>query len=192
VSIAHADGVAAGSMNPCLSFVELNCSFKKLGCHQPECGRNGAVAGYVGERQACLRLPTEIVGANHVAPWGDRLKRALRANRSIPPVSRAIGRFKWRRVGERSRGLDARPRQAHIAEMTLSISRTDSQDLSVVVKIKGTDSKPWKWVIYSAGRKSPMISSPENFGSMAGAYKAGKEALKKFLEQPQRPRSPNY
>ena len=76
--------------------------------------------------------------------------------------------------------------------MTLSISRTDSQDFSVVVKIKGTDSKPWKWVIYSAGRKSPMISSPENFGSMAGAYKAGKEALKKFLEQPERPRNPSY
>ena len=66
--------------------------------------------------------------------------------------------------------------------MTLSISRKDSQDFSVVVKNKGTDSKPWKWVIYAAGRKTPMISSRENFGSMAGAYKAGKEALKKFLE----------
>jgi hypothetical protein len=76
--------------------------------------------------------------------------------------------------------------------MTLSISRTDSQDFSVVVKNKGTDSKPWKWMIYSAGRKTPMISSRENFGSMAAAYKAGKEALKKFLEQPERPRDRNY
>jgi len=76
--------------------------------------------------------------------------------------------------------------------MTLSISRKDSQDFSVVVKNKGTDSKPWKWVIYSAGRKSPMISSRENFASMAGAFKAGKEALKKFLEQPERPRDRNY
>ena len=88
--------------------------------------------------------------------------------------------------------MDARPRRAHIAEMSLSVSRTDSQDFSVVVKNKGTDSKPWKWVIYSAGRKSPMISSRENFGSMAEAYKAGREALKKFLEQPERPRERNY
>jgi len=76
--------------------------------------------------------------------------------------------------------------------MTLSINRQDPQDFSVVVKNKGTDSKPWKWVIYSAGGKSPTVSSPENFGSMAGAYKAGKEALKKFLQQPARPRHPNY
>ena len=88
--------------------------------------------------------------------------------------------------------MDARPRRAHIAEMSLSVSRTDSQDFSVVVKNKGTDSKPWKWVIYSAGRKSPMISSPENFGSMAGAYRSGREALKKFLEQPEHPRDRNY
>jgi hypothetical protein len=76
--------------------------------------------------------------------------------------------------------------------MTLSIGRTDSQDFSVVVKNKGTGSKPWKWVIYSAGRKSPLISSGENFASMAGAYKAGREALKKFLAEPMRPRHPNY
>ncbi len=76
--------------------------------------------------------------------------------------------------------------------MTISISRTDSQDFSVVVKNKGTDSKPWKWVIYSAGRKSPLTSSSENFDSMAGAYKAGKEALKKFLKEPARLRHPNY
>jgi len=76
--------------------------------------------------------------------------------------------------------------------MTLGISRKDSEDFSVVVKNKGTDSKPWKWVIYSAGRKSPMISSRENFASMAEANKAGKEALKKFLEQRERPREPTY
>jgi hypothetical protein len=88
--------------------------------------------------------------------------------------------------------LAARPRRAYIVEMTLSIRRTDSQDFSVVVKNKGTNSKPWKWVIYSAGRRAPMISSRENFASMAGANKAGKEALKKFLEHPERPRNRNY
>jgi hypothetical protein len=94
--------------------------------------------------------------------------------------------------GTSGRGLDARPRQAHSAEMTLNIRRPDAQDFSVVVKNKGTHSKPWKWVIYSAGRRSPMISSGENFASMAGANKAGKEALKNFLEQPESPRHPNY
>jgi len=79
-------------------------------------------------------------------------------------------------AGERSRALEAR----------------DSRDFSIFVKNKGTDSKPWKWMIYSAGRKSPMVRSRENFASIAGAYKAGKEALKEFLEQPERPRDRNY
>jgi hypothetical protein len=76
--------------------------------------------------------------------------------------------------------------------MTLSVSRKDSEDFSVVVKNRGTDSKPWKWVIYSAGRKSPVISSGESFASMAAAYRAGKEALKKFLKEPADPRDRNY
>ena len=76
--------------------------------------------------------------------------------------------------------------------MTVSISHEDSEDFSVVVKNRCTDSKPWKWVIYSAGRKSPLISSGENFASMAGAYKAGKEALTKFLKGPAGPRDRNY
>jgi hypothetical protein len=76
--------------------------------------------------------------------------------------------------------------------MTLSISRKDSQDFSVVVKNRGTDSKPWKWVIYATGRKSPMISSRENFAKLAEANKAGKEALKRFLELPEGARGPIY
>jgi hypothetical protein len=76
--------------------------------------------------------------------------------------------------------------------MTVSISHEDSEDFSVVVKNWGTDSKPWKWAIYSAGRKTPLITSGENFASMAGAYKAGKEALKKFLKEPAGHRDRNY
>ena len=68
-----------------------------------------------------------------------------------------------------------------------------SQDYSVVVKNRGTDAKPWKWVIYVAGRKSPIVSSRENFASMGEANKAGKEALRLFLKHPgQLPRGPNY
>jgi hypothetical protein len=63
--------------------------------------------------------------------------------------------------------------------MDFNVSRKDSDDYSVVVKNRGTDSKPWKWAIYSAGKKKPVVSSRENFGSMTGAFKAGKEALKK-------------
>jgi hypothetical protein len=76
--------------------------------------------------------------------------------------------------------------------MSFGVSREDTQDFSVVVKNKGTNSQPWKWVIYSAGKKKPVVSSRENFGSMTGAYKAGKEALKKLLENPQRPGDPHY
>jgi hypothetical protein len=76
--------------------------------------------------------------------------------------------------------------------MTLSISRKDSEDFSVVVKNRGTNSKPWKWVIYAAGRKTPIISSRDNFASMAEANKAGKAALKEFLERPEGARGPVY
>ena len=68
--------------------------------------------------------------------------------------------------------------------MDFNVSRQDSDDYSVVVKNKGSDSNPWKWAIYVAGRKSPMTSSSESFDTMAGAYKAGKKALKKLLEKP--------
>ena len=74
--------------------------------------------------------------------------------------------------------------------MTLSIGRKDSEDFSVVVKNRGTNSKPWKWVIYSAGRKTPVISSRDNFASMAESNKAGKDALKKFLDRPEGARGP--
>ena len=63
------------------------------------------------------------------------------------------------------------------------VAREDARDYSVVVKNKGTNSKPWKWVIYCAARKSPMRSSSENFDTMAAAYKAGRETLKHLFDE---------
>jgi hypothetical protein len=51
----------------------------------------------------------------------------------------------------------------------------------VVVKNRGTDSKPWKWAIYSAGKKKPVVSSRENFGSMTGAFKGWQRGSEKVL-----------
>ena len=56
----------------------------------------------------------------------------------------------------------------------------DPADYSVVVKLRGTPPKPWRWEIYCAGRW-PVESSPVFFKSMAEAVKAGKKALAHLL-----------
>jgi hypothetical protein len=58
----------------------------------------------------------------------------------------------------------------------------DPTDYSVVVKHKAKPPNPWRWEIYCAGRKSPIAQSPVYFSTMTSANKAGKEALKQFLE----------
>ena len=59
----------------------------------------------------------------------------------------------------------------------------DPTDYSVVVKHKAKPPTPWRWEIYCAGRKSPLAQSPTYFSTMTSANKAGKEALKLFLER---------
>ena len=54
-------------------------------------------------------------------------------------------------------------------------------DYSVVVKLRGSPSKPWRWEIYRAGKTSPIGQSPVFFHTMAAANKAGKAALKELL-----------
>jgi hypothetical protein len=58
----------------------------------------------------------------------------------------------------------------------------DPTDYSVVVKHKAKPPNPWRWEIYCAGRKSPIAQSPLFFPTMTSASKAGKEALKQFLD----------
>jgi hypothetical protein len=58
----------------------------------------------------------------------------------------------------------------------------DSSDYSVVVKHRAKPPSPWRWEIYCAGRKTPIVNSPVYFPTMAAANKAGKEALKLLLK----------
>jgi hypothetical protein len=55
-------------------------------------------------------------------------------------------------------------------------------DYSVVVKHKAKPPNPWRWEIYCAGRKSPIAQSSAYFPTMTSANRAGKEALKLFLD----------
>ena len=57
----------------------------------------------------------------------------------------------------------------------------EDADYSVVVKLRGSPSKPWRWEIYRAGKTSPIGQSPVLFHTMAAANKAGKAALKELL-----------
>jgi len=57
----------------------------------------------------------------------------------------------------------------------------DPTDYSVVVKLRGSPPKPWKWEIYRACRCGPLESSPIFFESAAVAAKEGKKALARLL-----------
>ena len=57
----------------------------------------------------------------------------------------------------------------------------DPADYSVVVKLRGSPPKPWRWEIYCAGHSGPVERSPVFFERMTEAAKAGKKALAYFL-----------
>jgi hypothetical protein len=65
----------------------------------------------------------------------------------------------------------------------------DRTDYSFVVKSTKHPSAPWKWVIYCAGKSSPMQQSSVYFPTMAAASRAGKEALKQLLQKLEAPLS---
>ena len=54
-------------------------------------------------------------------------------------------------------------------------------DFSVVVKRRGSSSKPWRWEIYCACKAVPIERSPVFFESAAAAAKEGKKALTQLL-----------
>jgi hypothetical protein len=64
--------------------------------------------------------------------------------------------------------------------MTMPIEQTD---YSVVVKRRAPPPNSWRWEIYRAGRRSPIEQSSVYFETMTMASKAGKEALKQFLDK---------
>jgi hypothetical protein len=59
----------------------------------------------------------------------------------------------------------------------------DHSDFSVVVKNRAPPPRAWRWEIYRAGRASPIEASAVYFETMAGANKAGKEALRLLLSE---------
>ena len=62
--------------------------------------------------------------------------------------------------------------------------RFEPSDYSVVVKNTTKDvPKPWRWEIYRAGRSNPIDQAPIYFETMTKAHRAGKDALKLFLDK---------
>jgi hypothetical protein len=59
----------------------------------------------------------------------------------------------------------------------------DQSDYSVVVKHRAPPPTPWRWEIYRAGRASAIEQSSTFFPTMAAAGRAGKQALKQFLDK---------
>jgi len=66
----------------------------------------------------------------------------------------------------------------HIFHMPL-----DPTDYSVVVKLRAPPPNPWRWEIYRAGRANAVELAPVFFPTMAEASRAGKVALKQFLDK---------
>ncbi len=61
--------------------------------------------------------------------------------------------------------------------------RFDRADYSVAVRRNANPPNSWRWEIHRAARSSSIKQSPVYFGTMAEATKAGKEALKQFLDK---------
>jgi hypothetical protein len=58
----------------------------------------------------------------------------------------------------------------------------DQTDYSVVMKNSTVLPKAWKWEIHRAGRGTPIDHSSVCFHSFVTASRAGKEALKHFVD----------
>jgi hypothetical protein len=56
-------------------------------------------------------------------------------------------------------------------------------DYSVVVKLRAPPPNSWRWEIYRAGRSTPIKQASVWFDTVAAANRAGKEALKKPLDE---------
>jgi len=59
----------------------------------------------------------------------------------------------------------------------------DRADYSVVVKRRDSPPNSWRWEIHRTGRLGPIKRSLLPFWSATAANRAGKEALKEFLDK---------
>jgi hypothetical protein len=60
-------------------------------------------------------------------------------------------------------------------------SEIEPSDYAVIVKNRGSASKPWKWEITAPMTRQPVQQSKEGFETMSAALRAGKQALRDFL-----------
>jgi hypothetical protein len=68
----------------------------------------------------------------------------------------------------------------HILSMPMPVNQSD---YSVVVKLRAPPPNSWRWEIYRAGRSTPIEQATVCFDTVAAASRAGKEALKKLLDE---------
>jgi hypothetical protein len=59
----------------------------------------------------------------------------------------------------------------------------NQSDYSVVVKLRAPPPNSWRWEIYRAGISTPIKQASVCFDTVAAASRAGKEALKKLLDE---------
>jgi hypothetical protein len=65
-----------------------------------------------------------------------------------------------------------------------AVKRFEPGDYSVVVKNTARDDpNPWRWEIYRAGRSNPVEQAATCFETMTKAHRAGRDALKCFLDK---------
>jgi hypothetical protein len=72
---------------------------------------------------------------------------------------------------------------AFLAHTSAISRRFDRADYSVAVKRKPKSQTVWRWEISRAGRSSPIEHSSASFDTMAAATRAGKDALRQFLDK---------
>ena len=66
----------------------------------------------------------------------------------------------------------------------VAVKRFEPSDYSVVVKNTAKDDPdPWRWEIYRAGRSSPVEQAAACFETITKAHRAGRDALKLFLDK---------
>jgi hypothetical protein len=74
-------------------------------------------------------------------------------------------------------------REAAHRSMPMGLARVRPSVLAQRALIRSKSQNFWRWEISRAGRSSPVEQSSASFDTMAAATRAGKDALKQFLDK---------
>jgi hypothetical protein len=74
-------------------------------------------------------------------------------------------------------------REAAQRSMPMGLARVRHSVLAQRALIRSKSQNFWRWEISRAGRSSPVEQSSASFDTMAAATRAGKDALKQFLDK---------